>query len=295
MKKLTILGILVTLYPALSYGQAVYSVDDILEVRGSDIIYDKNRKPLTGKVVYVENNEKKFRDTHAFALPGANSWSVCHKMELSVKNGKKDGKMKCYDKEDALEKEYDFKDGYLDGMVIEYDTYHPGEISEKSEYKMNRCVHSIHYRDNKPTYGFKAINNPKQQRISKVTGLPITDLPAKKVEGCSHENSWIERYHEADGKLFVSMNPVSKEKNYYTQDGRVYFNISPVEEKYKSKADFICTAYYEDNKPMLRLTLKDNKVLGGEFYSRDGQKNILDNQKATDYFTDVILSINLGV
>ncbi|MBR6412227.1 MAG: hypothetical protein IKS41_03585 [Alphaproteobacteria bacterium] len=293
MKKIAILGLFIALCPSVSFGQAVYSLTDILDVRESDIIYDKNYNPITGTILYNESDQLKSVSTRVFALPGTNSWSVCHKMELSVKNGKKDGKMKCYDREDILEKEYDFKDGYLNGMVIEYDKYHPGEISQKTEYKMNRCVKSTYYRDGRPYSGYRSKIDPTQKRISKVTGLPITELPARKVESC-YENNSIREQYDYKGNLSFSEDQTTNTKTYYASNNRIYLYIEPVPEEFKEQANYIYTVYYENNKPMLRLTIKGDKAIAGEFYSENGEKSILDEQKATDYLMDIALSISLG-
>ena len=294
MKKIAIFGIFLALYPTISFGQTIYSLDDIQIDRKSELIYDKNHKLLTGKVVYVVEDSNKSLPQKGWSLYGQGSWSMSYrKMEVSVKNGKKDGKVICYNEDDILAKESNYKDGFLDGIQIEYDNYHPGEISQKSENKMNRCVYTVHSRDGKPEFGYKIKNNPKQQRFSKVTGLPIADSPSKDIVSCHAENSLIEHYN-SDGSLSVSEDREAKTTTYYAENNRIYLYIEPVSKKFKGKADYIYTVYYENQKPMLKLAVKGDKAVVGEFFSETGQKAVLDEQKATDYLMDIALSMSLG-
>ena len=293
MRKLKILCILIALYPVISFGQQVYSLNDIQIDSKSGFVYDKNHNPLTGNIVYVLDKTQKWQDTAVFALPGARSWSNYPKMELSVQNGKKDGKMKFYDENGALIEEYNYKDGYLDGTQIEYDRYHSGEISRKTEYKMNRCIKRIHYRKGKPFLGYRAKNNPSEPRVSKVTGLPVTELPAKTAEHCHEQNS-LQEYYDEKGNVLYSVDASKHTRTYYYSNNKVYVDISPVPQNYKDKADFVYTAYYENGKPMLKLTVKGDQAIAGEFYSEKNEKTVLDSKKATDYLMDIALSINLG-
>lgn len=262
-----------------AFAETVYKHNQVQLNKNSNLVYNLQGNPLNGIIEYKPSTDNNYQIDSMLEkeLRYGISYNDSTIIRAGFKNGRKDGKWQKYE-DDTLVEEFTFQNGSLNGTYTEFDRSRIGEIRAQKEFINNQCVKHTRFQSGKPIYAIKI--NDKIEKSAKETK-------------CEWQYFTKITYNSA-GKIIKENNNKAKTIKWYNQDGTLSAYKEPAPEKIKNLADSLLSVYYEKDKPMLNLLLKDKKSTGGELYDKNGTRKRLEAEEATEYLMDFILSQSLG-
>ena len=262
-----------------AFSETVYKHNQVQLKKGSNLVYDLNNKPFNGILEYIPSIDKNYKISQMLdqELRYGINYNDSTKIRVTFKNGRKDGKWQKYE-DDILIEEFTFQNGSLNGTYTEFDRSRIGEIRAQKEFINNQCVQYTRFQSGKARFAIK-----------------MTDKIEKSAKETKCEWQYFTKItYNSAGKIIKENNNKAKTIKWYNQDGTLSAYKEPAPEKIKNLADSLLSVYYEKDKPMLNLLLKDKKSTGGELYDKNGTRKRLEAEEATEYLMDFILSQSLG-
>lgn len=297
MKKWNFLFIGLCLLVGIEVKANTYTLQSIKAIGKNPLVYDENNQPITGIVKFSADEDGKSNSTAYWLVVSDSNLSFRRgeRVEISYEKGIKTS-AKIYDEDDLLIKEIPYTKGKVqDGIIKEYSQRYPGELESETELKNKLCVQRTVYKNG------KKYQNLRQITVGEASLMDFYQF--QPYDFCKEGNSVVETYYP-NGNIFQIKDPFGQEK-WYWSDGSLFLDKTRVEKQYRHIADFVVSGYYKNGNPMVRLTVKEKRngdrfsrdysreALGGEFYSEQGEKTILDKQKAWDWWLDLYWNFHL--